>query len=110
MTAQGATSTSSASLAPPATNAPAEISVGTHTAPLDRCVERLLEALEHTHHSQPALAVRARAPPLDDAVDEMLALDPERLDVQDRGRDDPPAAGDVLAVAAGVLIEALVVD
>ena len=44
------------------------------------------------------------------ALDEVLALDAQRLDVGDPRREDVPAAGDVLAVAAGVLVKALVVD
>ena len=60
-----------------------------------------------------AAAPRARAPraarwrrrsaarvPLGDAVDEVLALEPQRLDVRDPRREDVAAAGDVLAVAA----------
>ncbi len=50
------------------------------------------------------------APRRPDAVHEVLALDPQRLDVGDPRGEDVPAAGDVLAVGAGVLVKALVVD
>ena len=44
-------------------------------------------------------------------VDEVLALEPQRLVVRrSRGRPDVARAGDVLAVGVGVLVEALVVD
>jgi hypothetical protein len=45
-----------------------------------------------------------------DALHELRALDPERLDVRDRRGEDVPGPGDVLAGARGVLVEALVED
>src|SRR5579875_773962 len=75
-----------------------------------RGVQRALQALEHPDHPQPALSVGAGLPALAHALDEVLALDPQRLEIGDPGREDVAAAGDVLAVAAGVLVEALVVD
>src|SRR5205807_4003336 len=75
-----------------------------------RLPERALERFEHAHHAQAAVAVGARRPSGSDALDEVLALEPQRLDVGDPRAEDVSAASDVLAVAAGVLVEALVVD
>src|SRR5581483_7625188 len=65
-----------------------------------RGVQRPLELLEHPDHAQTAHPVRARAATRPHALGEVLALDPERLDVGDRGGEDVARAGDVLAVAA----------
>ena len=46
-------------------------------------LERALERLQHAHHAQAALAARARLPTIGDALDEMTALDPQRLLVGD---------------------------
>ncbi len=42
-------------------------------------LERALQPLEHPHDAQPAVAVRARRGAGADALDEVLALDPQRL-------------------------------
>src|SRR3954447_4572432 len=73
-------------------------------------VEALLQALEHAHDAQPALAVGERSAALAHAFDEVLALDPQRLAVRDPRAPDVARAGDVLAVGVGVLVKALVVD
>src|SRR6185436_18730732 len=73
-------------------------------------VQPPLEAFEDAHDTQPAGAVGERLPPLADALDEVLALDPQRLAVGDLRAPDVPRPRDVLAVGAGVLVEALVVD
>src|SRR3954452_22211722 len=73
-------------------------------------VERLLEPLEHAHDPQAALAVRQRPATLAHAVDEVLALEAQRLVVGHPWRPDVARARDVLAVGVGLLVEALVVD
>ena len=83
---------------------------GTDRGRAARGLERALELLEHADDAQPAGAVRARPRAGADALDEVLALDPQRLGVGDPRREDVAAARDVLAVAARVLVEALVVD
>src|SRR4051794_4338400 len=75
-----------------------------------RRVEALLQPLQHPHHAQAALAVGQRRAALAHALDEVLAFDPQRLAVRDPGAPDVPGAGDVLAVGARALVEALVVD
>ena len=45
--------------------------------------ERALELRQHPDHPQPAVAVGSRAPTGAHAVDEVLALDAQRLDVGD---------------------------
>ena len=42
-------------------------------------VQRALQLLEHAHDAQPAVAVGARCGAGADALDEVLALDPQRL-------------------------------
>src|SRR5262249_11994970 len=69
-----------------------------------------LQALEHAHHAQAAVGIRARGRARANALDEVLALEPQRLVVGDAGREGVARAGDVLAPRAGVLVEALVVD
>src|SRR3954471_23055560 len=73
-------------------------------------LERALERLEHAHHAQAALAPRARLPAVGDALDEMTALDPQRLLVRHVRRPDVARACHVLAVGLVLLVEALVVD
>src|SRR3954453_22997686 len=72
--------------------------------------EALLQALEHAHDAQPALAVGERGAAFAHALDEVLALDPQRLAVRDPRAPHVARAGDVLAVGRGVLVEPLVVD
>src|SRR3954449_5102610 len=72
-------------------------------------VEALLQRLEHPHDPQAAQPVRQRRAALADAVDEVLALDPQRLAVGYARTPDVARTGDVLAVRARVLVEALVV-
>src|SRR5215210_2606924 len=74
-----------------------------------RRVEPLLQPLEDAHHAHAALAVGERRAALAHALDEVLALDPQRLAARDPGTPDVPRARDVLAVGGGVLVEALVV-
>src|SRR5512133_3260005 len=69
-----------------------------------------LKLLEHPHHAQAALAVGARDRAVAHAVDEVAALQPQRLVVGDDRAPDVARARDVLAVVAVVLLEALVVD
>src|SRR3954452_4982762 len=69
-----------------------------------------LQAFEHAHHAQAAMAVRDRRRAVTHALGEMAALDPQRLFVRDPRRPDVARASDVLAVRAPVLVEALVVD
>src|SRR4051812_4370297 len=69
-----------------------------------------LQGGEHADHPQARTPVRARRAAFTDAVDEVLALDPERLAVRDAWAANVARAGDVLAVGARVLIEALVID
>src|SRR5215211_1322705 len=71
--------------------------------------EGAVELLEHANHAQPALAVRARDRAIAHAVDEVEALEPQRLVVGDARAPDVARARDVLAVVAVVLLEALVV-
>src|SRR4051794_30179923 len=73
-------------------------------------VERRLRGLEDAHDTQTALAVRARGRAGAHAVQEVLALDAQRLAVRDPRAVDVARAGDVLAVAGARLVEALVVD
>src|SRR6185295_5668055 len=73
-------------------------------------VQVLLERRKHPDHPQARRAVRTRRRPGADALDEMLALDPQRLAVGDPRAVDVARAGDVLAVGVRVLVEALVVD
>src|SRR5215210_241070 len=73
-------------------------------------VELRLQPRQHPHDAQPALPVGERRAALADALEEVLALDPQRLPVGDPRAPDVPRARDVLAVGGGVLVEALVVD
>src|SRR3954468_12023072 len=66
-------------------------------------LELVLQALEHTHDAQPAGAVGHRRGAVGDAVQEVLALQAQRLGLGDAGRPDVARARDV----AG---DALVVD
>src|SRR4051794_35631358 len=72
--------------------------------------QRLLQRLEHADAAQAAIAVGARRPPAAHAGDEVRALDPYRLDRGHARAPDVARAGDVLAVGAHALVEALVVD
>src|SRR3712207_4901637 len=60
-----------------------------------RLVQRSLQPLQHAHDAQPGVAVRARPAGLAQALDEVLALQPQRLAVADRRAPDVPRAGDV---------------
>src|SRR5437899_7555185 len=73
-------------------------------------LELLLEALEHAHDPQPAVAIRSRRRAVFDRRDEVFALQSQGLGVQYLRRVDVAAAGYVLAVRARALVEALVVD
>src|SRR3954469_13721828 len=73
-------------------------------------VERTLQAFEYAYHTQAAGAVRDGLPALADALGEVMALDAQRLLVGDVRTPHVARAGDVLAVGAVVLVEALVVD
>src|SRR5437588_2525458 len=75
-----------------------------------RLLERTLQRLENADDPQATLAVGARLLAAADAFQEVLALQPQRLDVRDPGAEDVSTAGDVLAVAASVLVESLVID
>src|SRR4051794_40992903 len=75
-----------------------------------RAIQLVLQALEHAHHPQPAGAVRARDHAVAHAGDEVLALQAQRLGVVDARGVDVAGAGDVLAVALGGRVKALVVD
>src|SRR4051794_18573377 len=75
-----------------------------------RRVEPLLERGEHPHDAQARCAVRARGQPVADALDEVLALELQRLAIGNPGAPDVARARDVLAVGGDVLVEALVVD
>src|SRR6476659_8303149 len=68
-------------------------------------VQRLLQALEHAHHAQPAAPVRDRRLALRHALREVPALDPQRLLVRHTRAPDIARARDVLAVRAVVLVE-----
>src|SRR5713226_548440 len=72
--------------------------------------ERVLQRLEHAHHPQAALAVGARRRAVAHARDEVLALGAQRLGVRDARAPGVARPRDVLAVGAGALVEALVVD
>src|SRR4051794_30305015 len=72
-------------------------------------LERTLELLEHAHHTQAALGAGPRRRPVEHVLDEVRALQPQRLVVANRRAPDVARAGDVLAVRRGVLVEALVV-
>src|SRR5579884_1032778 len=114
MTAPASTLTPSPSWARAETNAPgatsAAIARPDGALRLLGALERLLEGLEHPDHPQPALGPGTRLLAVQDAVHEVLALQAQRLDVRYGRGDHPATAGDVLAVVAGVLVEALVVD
>src|SRR4051812_38267095 len=73
-------------------------------------LERLLQTLKYAHDAQATAAVRDRRDPLADAFGEVSALDPQRLLVRDARAPHVAGAGDVLAVRAVRLVEALVVD
>src|SRR4051794_9826916 len=73
-------------------------------------VQRVLGRLEHAHHPQAAVPVRARRPPGADALQEVLALDAQGLAIGDPRAPDVARAGDVLAGALRGLVEALVID
>src|SRR4051794_31210932 len=72
-------------------------------------LERPLELLQHAHHAQAALRAGTRRSAVADALDEVRALEPQRLVVADRGAPDVAGSRDVLAVGGRVLVEALVV-
>src|SRR4051794_5608238 len=72
--------------------------------------KRLLQTLEHAHYAQTAAAVRERRLALADALGEVPALDAQRFLVRHPRAPDVARAGDVLAVGAVGLVEALVVD
>src|SRR4051812_31803429 len=72
-------------------------------------LERALKRVEHPHDPQSRGAVGARPRPRHDALDEVPALDRERLLVRDPGAAPVAGALDVLAVGGEVLVEALVV-
>src|SRR6185295_44807 len=72
--------------------------------------QRPLELLQHAHHPQAARAVRARRRAAAHALDEVAALEPQRLVVGHARAPDVARPRDVLAVVAVVLLEALVVD
>src|SRR5581483_5777165 len=116
MIAPGATETSWPSSAPGATCAPAKSSPTGSLCRLSslsrtrRRVERAQKRLEDADHAQTTRAVRPRHGTGADAVDEMLALDPQRLQIGDARGEDVARPGDVLAVASRVLVDALVVD
>src|SRR4051812_3973203 len=61
--------------------------------------QRRLRELEDPDDAQPVMAVRARRRPGADRVEEVLALQAQRLTVVDARAPDVPRAGDVLAVA-----------
>src|SRR5205085_157248 len=112
-TVPSCTTTRSASRtsAPSSTPAPTTArSSGAGTGLPGAGVERALQPLEHSHHAQTALPVRGRRAPVAHALDEVLALHAQRLHVVDPGAPGVARAGDVLAVAGGALVEALVVD
>src|SRR4051812_16249867 len=69
-----------------------------------------LQSGQDPHDPQPCRPVGARGLTVADALDEVLALDPQRLAVRDPGAVDVSRPGDVLAVGVRVLVEALVVD
>src|SRR4051794_27542878 len=71
-------------------------------------VQRRLRELEDPHDAQPVVAVGARWRARPHGVEEVLALQAQRLAVVHAGTPDVTRAGDVLAVAAGGLVEALV--
>src|SRR3954454_5484184 len=75
-----------------------------------RLVERGLQAFQNADHPQTRPAVRARRATVAHAAHEVLALQAQRLAVADRRAPDVAGAGDVLAVGARALVEALVVD
>src|SRR5579875_3468769 len=100
ITAPGPSLTPEPSSAPGSTVACAEIPPATARPPpplgprlaqrpgRGRGVRRALQALEHPDHPQPALSVGAGLPALAHALDEVLALDPQRLEIGDPGRED----------------------
>src|SRR5215211_9098886 len=100
-------STSSGSSTSSPTSSPGAQSDSCSTRAL---LERALQRLEHAHHPQARLGAGARLGAVPDAVDEVPALDQERLLVRDAGAVDVPGARDVLTVGGEVLVEALVVD
>src|SRR4051794_23058068 len=98
--------TSSGSETPSPSSSPGARSDGCSTRAL---LERALKRVEHPHDPQPRGAVGARARPRHHALDEVPALDRERLLVRDARAAHVAGALDVLAVGGEVLIEALVV-
>src|SRR5918992_3946640 len=72
--------------------------------------QRPLESLQHPDHAQSRLCPGARPSPVADAVEEVAALDPQRLFVRHGRREYGARAREVLAVRGVVLVEALVVD
>src|SRR3954449_8234602 len=73
-------------------------------------LERALQRLQHAHDAQSALTVGAGARTRPHALDEVLALDAQRLLVRDLRAPRAARARDVLAVGGEVLVEALVVN
>src|SRR6201999_1676982 len=61
-------------------------------------LKRPLQLLEHAHDAQPALRARARRLAVADPVDEVAALDPERLFVRHARGPYVPRPRDVFAV------------
>src|SRR3954451_16439569 len=90
---------SSGTTTPSPTSSPGARSDGCSTR---RLLERPLQRLQHAHHAQSAHAVRARPLARADAVDEMPALDPQRLLVRDARAERLARARDVLAVRGEV--------
>src|SRR3954463_16020729 len=101
--------TSSGSSTPSPRISPGARSDGCTLLPSAR-VQPPLQPFQHPHHAQAAGAVGEWLPAFADALDEVLALDPQRLAVRDLRAPDVARPRDVLAVGAGVLVEALVVD
>src|SRR6202167_2238115 len=73
-------------------------------------LKRVLKRLQHPHHAQSAVPIRARRPALADAVDEVLALQAQGLGVGKARGEGLAGAGYVLAPRVRVLVKALVVD
>src|SRR4051812_1173115 len=99
-------STLSGTRAPSPSSRPGARSDGRSTRGL---LKRLLEGLEHPHHSQSRLRPGAGGGPVADALHEVAGLDPEGLLVRDPRAVHVAGPGDVLAVGGEVLVEPLVV-
>src|SRR5205807_1826541 len=92
---------------PSPSSSPAPRSDGRSTRAL---LERALQRLEHPHDAHAGLDAGARLAALADAVDEVAALDAQRLLVRHARAPHVSGPRDVLAVGLEVLVEALVVD